>query len=141
MSESWGHGTTLGYRTVGSTGAYTNVATIIDADSKKLKRATIKTTLLASPSNTDTHRAGMVTPDPYKFKLQYEKVSHAALLAFVAADAPNHEWSIGFSDTSTYVFTGFITEFDEVPKATNEDVYENDVSLMPVGPGVFTAGA
>lgn len=143
MATDWGHGATLGYAAAGTlaAGSFTNVAQITEIDEKKLKRNKIKKTHLASASNTEEYRAGMVDIEPFKFNLQYSKAIHATLLAFVVADTPNHAWKILFSDGSAVVGDGFIAEFCEAPKASNDGDLVNDIVIQPVGPWIFTPAA
>ena len=139
----WGHGTTLGYAAAGTAvgGSFTSVAYIKEIDAKTLTRKVVDITVLASASNTEESRAGMITPESFKFTLQYGKTVHAALLAMVVADSPNRAWKITLSDNSTVHGDGFITKFNELPRASNDGVYENDIEIKPIGPWTFTAAA
>lgn len=140
MATEWAHGTTLSYASSFG-GVYTTLAQVVEIEDVVLKRMKIDTSHLTSSANTKTCRAGMVEPDPFKFKLQYSKTVHATLLAFVSADSPNYFWKITLSDGSTYIVEGFIAEFATVPKATNDNVFENNIAVQPVAAGVFTPGS
>lgn len=133
----WGYGTTLGYREVGGS-TYTTVAKIINIDDKKIKRKKIGITTLDSANHTEECQAGMVEPDAFKFRMIYNKTDHATLLGYANLAAPNKDWKITLSDGSNIAGTGYISEFPESPKAENEKVYENEISIQPVGKWTFT---
>lgn len=139
----WAHGTTIGYANEGTAydGSFTDIATVVEIDDKKLKRDSIKTTVLASANNTETARAGMVKPEAFKFKIQYGKALHDTLLTLFHSSTPNKAWQIGLTDGSKITGDGFMSEMCEVPKSTNDAIYENEISIMPVGKWSFHAAA
>ncbi len=136
----WGHGTTVGYTTVGGS-SYTDLADVIDVDEQQLKRAAIKTTTLTSANYTETKRAGMIEPDPLKLKIQYAKAEHNTLLGIFHNATPNRDWKITLSDGSTITGTGFLSAMSQMPKASNDAVYENSIEITPVSKWTFTPAA
>jgi hypothetical protein len=74
----------------------------------------------------------MIDGEVFKFKIQYLKAEHQALLAIFYADTPNRAWLITLSDGAKIVGDGFLTEFSAIPKAANDVDYENNVAICPV---------
>jgi len=139
-TSTWGYGTTLGYTTVGGN-SWTTIAKIVEIDEKKIKRKVMKITTLDSPNNTEEQRAGLVEVQPFKFKMIWSKTDHGTLLTLGKAAAPNRDWKITLSDGSTIAGTGFISEISEIPKASNDEVYMDNIEITPTGNWIYTPAA
>ncbi len=128
----WAYGTTIGYSAIDA-GSYTTVLAVDEIDEQKLKRKKIDITHLASPDNTMEYRAGMVEPEAFKIKVQYQAAQHAVLYAMSISATPNRDWKVTFSDATTGTFRGYLSTFPPIPKAKVDDVYEADIEIQPTG--------
>lgn len=138
--STWGYGTTLGYSAVGA-GSYTTLTKIVEIDEKKIKTKKINITTLDSPNYTEECRPGMVEVDAFTVKMIWKKTVHNTLLTIAKSSSANRDWKITLSDGSTLVGTGYIAEMSESPKASNEEVYMDNISFQPTGNWVFTPAA
>ena len=136
------YGTTIGYATAGSGagGTYTTLLYVKDLDPKKIKRKKLDTTNLTSPASTDECTAGQVQPEAMKLKVLYLKAQHATLQGLAVNASPLKDWKITLSDGSTGIFTGYISEFDEIPKASLDECYMTDLQIQPTTPILWTPG-
>lgn len=141
--STWGVGTTLGYAAVGTTNpnSFTTILRIVEIDEKKIKRKMIKTTTLDSPAYTEECRAGMIEVQPFKLKMIWFKDVHATLLTMAKNRDPNMNWLVTFSDGSTASGPAFISEINEIPKVSIDEVYMDNVELQPTSAWAYTPAA
>jgi len=132
----WAAGTRVYYANVGS-GVYTEIGDVESVDAGKIKRASIKTTNVNPTDKFHTKRKGMKDNDAMKAVIFYAKTLHNTLLSMFNDDNL-YDWKFELSDGSTIVRTGFMSEFEVVPKADVEDVYKNNIAWEFTGPPVFT---
>lgn len=135
--STWGYGTTLAYAPLGGS-SWTTITKIVEIDAKKIKRAPIKVTTLDSPNRTDEFRPGMVQVEPFTAKMIWKKTQHHTLLEMCKAADPTRDFRITLSDGTTIAGTGWISGISEIPKASNEEVYMDDVEFHPSGAWVET---
>lgn len=138
MAETWGHGTTLKYGAVGAAYAdMTAFSNIEKIDAGKSKRKSIKKTTLTSASQTEEKRPGMIDQDAMKLEVQYVEAQHLTLHAlFLAGTEQDFVFCLG-GDGLKIRRKGFLMEFDAVPKADNEDILHNNISIEFTGPPDF----
>lgn len=128
-----GYGSFIQYSTDGGSTYSTALTEVTDIKGPGEKGKSINATHLLSPNGYEEFIPGLVDGGEVKLDLTFVKATYNAVRALVRTTPL---WKITFSQGSTIVFSGFLTEIDnQIPK---EDRIKADVTLKVTGKPTFT---
>lgn len=136
-----GKGVTLGYGADGTSAptTYADIAEIVDLSMPGVSVAKVDFTNSTSPDDTKEYKPGWKDPKTVSLKVNYVKVSQAALEGLAGE---MKWWKITYPDAvagSTHVFRGFLS--DTGGAIPIEDRVTADWQIQQTGAATFTAAS